>query len=293
MGKTELGDLRGVLDRRLKLEFCGPTVTSDAGLLAFRELDNALGLTEVAGQVLADCRIGKASQQKMVAKAMHKYCARNIPTSISLALLAFTFIMYSHPATGGGCNGYNYIHGEEVGGSKFFLDLSKNTYFGVNVVTKENRGSIINYKCSEKLMGMYQSLPSDDIKCHYLGSISGLDISGKYWCGKIAKSGEIYDKSPENVFSGKFSNADEYNKMIATVLYDVHGSGTANDLQMSNGGVDIVKRDGKRYDVRCKNGAWGFLLWQDYPVLCANRAGKASTCRHDWDVSRAAEYLCN
>ena len=58
--------LRVAFDRRLKLEFHGARITSDAGLLAYRELDDALGLTAVAAPTLAEGRRGKNIRHRLL-----------------------------------------------------------------------------------------------------------------------------------------------------------------------------------------------------------------------------------
>jgi hypothetical protein len=58
--------LRVAFDRRLKLEFHGARITSDAGLLAYRELDDALGPTATAAPVLAEGRRGKNIRHRLL-----------------------------------------------------------------------------------------------------------------------------------------------------------------------------------------------------------------------------------
>ncbi len=67
MGDWRKQAFRVRFDGKLKLEFCGAKITSDAGLLAFRELDEAFRLTERGSTVLSDLRHGKNMQHTLLA----------------------------------------------------------------------------------------------------------------------------------------------------------------------------------------------------------------------------------
>lgn len=66
MGEAKNGDLRVSFDSRVKLKFLGSKVTTDAGLVAYRELDETLGLTEMGVDELTELRLGNNKQHQLV-----------------------------------------------------------------------------------------------------------------------------------------------------------------------------------------------------------------------------------
>jgi hypothetical protein len=66
MGDGEKVPLRLQFNPKVRLEFHGATITSDAGLLPFREFDEALGLTGIVGEYLQDRRTGRNIRHHLV-----------------------------------------------------------------------------------------------------------------------------------------------------------------------------------------------------------------------------------
>jgi hypothetical protein len=75
-GEVKNDALKLQFDRHLRLEFRGAKVTTDAGLLAVRELDGALGLTEMAGEMIRDNRTGRNVQHELTGLIRQSVYAR-------------------------------------------------------------------------------------------------------------------------------------------------------------------------------------------------------------------------
>ena len=67
MGEARTDALRVDFDRSVKLEFHGSTISSDGGLLLYRDLDEAFALTAMASDILTDLRTGSNVQHSMTA----------------------------------------------------------------------------------------------------------------------------------------------------------------------------------------------------------------------------------
>ena len=66
MGEKAKETLKLQFDKRLRLEFHEDRITSDAGLLACRELNEVFGLTEMAPIYLQETHSGRNVQHELV-----------------------------------------------------------------------------------------------------------------------------------------------------------------------------------------------------------------------------------
>jgi len=65
VGESKNTGLKLLFDRHLRLEFRGAKITTDAGLLAVRELDEMMGLTDMAADLIEDKRTGRNIQHQV------------------------------------------------------------------------------------------------------------------------------------------------------------------------------------------------------------------------------------
>ena len=71
MGDGDKPPLRLQFNPQSPLEFHGATITSDAGLLPIRELDDALDLTPIASDYLQESRTGRNIRHHLVPLLRH------------------------------------------------------------------------------------------------------------------------------------------------------------------------------------------------------------------------------
>ena len=78
LGGRPHGACRVERDRELRVEFHGVKVTSDAGLLEYRELDDVFGLTETAGSQLCDplTALQESARSQLTLRARRPYDGR-------------------------------------------------------------------------------------------------------------------------------------------------------------------------------------------------------------------------
>ena len=76
MGEERREALRVEFDRSVKVEFHGANVTSEAGLLAFRELDEALGLTAMVADLLVETRSGLNTRHTLLGQLRQSVYSR-------------------------------------------------------------------------------------------------------------------------------------------------------------------------------------------------------------------------
>ena len=98
MGEAETGPLQLQFDRSIKLAFCGSSISSDGGQLLNRELDDALGLSDMAAGLIGDQRTEKNGRHHLAGFLRQSVFSRLAAgTSGSIGRNEFSFVRLNQP----------------------------------------------------------------------------------------------------------------------------------------------------------------------------------------------------
>ena len=90
-GAGKSGGVRLGFDRRVRLEFHGSKISSDGGLLLYRELDEVLSLHDMAGGLLKDVRKGRNCVHTLVGLLRQSPascpCSSNFEWQLSITMM--------------------------------------------------------------------------------------------------------------------------------------------------------------------------------------------------------------
>jgi hypothetical protein len=167
-GESDGEVLRLDFDRRLMVQFRGSVVTSDAGLLAYRELADALGLSALASEMLADARTGRNGRHALVGmlliwgmsvkgSAVHAV-AHICPDAVHAVAQAGRWGAILKGMEGIGLNGLCVI---------VWLEWASDPWAGIAPTTRTSSGTpfwlqfaMINFMCAAKAVaGELESVP--------------------------------------------------------------------------------------------------------------------------------------
>ena len=84
-GEVQTGPLRFQFDRSVKVAFRGSSISSDGGLLLHRELDDALGLTDMAAGLITDPRTGRNGRHGLAGLLRQSVFPRLAAASVRLS----------------------------------------------------------------------------------------------------------------------------------------------------------------------------------------------------------------
>jgi hypothetical protein len=223
MGEEKNEGLRLDFDQRIRVQFLGSKITSDAGLLAYRELDERLGLTSMAAGYLTDTRTGKNIRHHLVPFLRQSVYSRlaGYPDTNDADRLARDPVMRA-------------IVSRRASKKKAAARSAIGRFETEILTTKENRGALASLNSSWVSSALANTrtrriiLDMDSSESRVHGSQEGARYNGHFECvcfHPIFCFNQYGDCEGAMLREGNVSSADRWRDLLEPIVARYRGSG--------------------------------------------------------------------